>query len=61
MLDVQTLETPVGDTFVDEPENYSIEQRIGAGGMGVVLAARGTRFGRAVALKIPRSRRPARP
>src|SRR4051812_47491974 len=42
----------VGDTFVDEPEHYAVEGRIGAGGMGTVLAAKGSRLGRTVALKV---------
>ncbi len=41
-----------GDTFVDDPERYAVEGRIGAGGMGTVVAARGSRLGRPVALKI---------
>jgi serine/threonine protein kinase len=41
-----------GETFVDEAETYAIEEQIGAGGMGTVLAARGSRFGRPVALKV---------
>ena len=41
-----------GDKFVDEPESYAVEGEIGAGGMGTVLAARGSRLGRPVALKI---------
>ncbi|MEO8705166.1 MAG: serine/threonine-protein kinase [Kofleriaceae bacterium] len=41
-----------GETFVDEAETYAIENQIGAGGMGTVLAARGSRFGRSVALKV---------
>jgi serine/threonine protein kinase/tetratricopeptide (TPR) repeat protein len=41
-----------GETFVDEAETYAIENQIGAGGMGTVLAARGSRFGRPVALKV---------
>ena len=41
-----------GDTFVDEPERYEVAGRLGSGGMGVVLAATGSRFGRPVAVKI---------
>nr|HEX4318050.1 hypothetical protein [Kofleriaceae bacterium] len=41
-----------GMMFVDEPEQYSIDGAIGAGGMGQVLAAKGSRLGRAVALKV---------
>ena len=41
-----------GTTFVDDPESYAIAGAIGAGGMGQVLAATGSRLGRAVALKV---------
>jgi len=40
------------DSFVDEPERYVIEGQIGAGGMGVVFAAKGARLGRPVAVKV---------
>src|SRR5436305_1733278 len=51
ILAATTTVTP-GETFVDEPEQYSIEGQIGAGGMGTVLAARASRLGRPVALKV---------
>src|SRR5438477_5274195 len=51
VLSATTTVTP-GETFVDEPEEYAIEGQIGAGGMGTVLAARGSRLGRPVALKV---------
>jgi len=41
-----------GDMFVDEPERYAVEGQIGSGGMGTVLAAKGSRLGRPVALKV---------
>ena len=41
-----------GDLFVDEPEQYAVKSQIGMGGMGTVLAAKGSRFGRSVALKV---------
>src|SRR5438876_870894 len=41
-----------GAAFDDEPERYLIEGEIGAGGMGTVLAAKGSRLGRPVALKV---------
>jgi serine/threonine protein kinase/tetratricopeptide (TPR) repeat protein len=48
------IDEPVAldDTFVEEPETYAVESQIGAGGMGVVLAARGLRLGRPVAIKV---------
>ncbi len=42
----------IDETFVDEPEAYSVRGCIGAGGMGTVLAAQGARLGRPVALKV---------
>jgi serine/threonine protein kinase/Flp pilus assembly protein TadD len=41
-----------GDTLIDEPERYEVERAIGAGGMGTVVAAKGERFGRSVAIKM---------
>ena len=41
-----------GAVFVDEPEQYEVESKIGMGGMGLVLAARGGRLGRTVAVKV---------
>jgi hypothetical protein len=38
-----------GDMLVDEPERYEVDRKIGAGGMGTVVAAKGERFGRSVA------------
>ena len=46
------VEVAPGDMFVDEPEHYAVDRQIGAGGMGVVFAATGSRFGRTVALKL---------
>lgn len=40
------------DAYMDEPERYAVEGQIGAGGMGIVLAAKGFRLGRPVALKV---------
>jgi tetratricopeptide (TPR) repeat protein/predicted Ser/Thr protein kinase len=49
---VAATKIEAGYTFVDEPERYLVEREIGAGGMGRVLAARGERFGRRVAVKL---------
>ena len=47
------LAAPAPDDVVrDEPERYLLESQIGAGGMGVVVAARGERLGRRVAVKM---------
>src|SRR5207302_9395383 len=49
---VTTQQLGVDDAYVDEPERYAVEGQIGAGGMGMVLAAKGSRLGRPVALKV---------
>ncbi len=41
-----------GETFVDDPEHYSVDGKIGVGGMGTVLSAKGSRLGRPVAIKV---------
>src|SRR5512143_2502307 len=48
----RSISTAPGERWLEEPECYAIEGQIGAGGMGTVLAARGSRLGRTVALKV---------
>src|SRR5438874_9412805 len=51
-LQAASLAIRPGDRFVDEPEEYAVERQIGAGGMGTVVAAKGSKLGRPVALKV---------
>ncbi len=45
-------ESEQGEMFIDDPEHYAIDGRIGVGGMGTVLSAKGSRLGRPVAIKV---------
>ncbi|MEO8701281.1 MAG: protein kinase [Kofleriaceae bacterium] len=53
----RTARPDSGDFVLDEPERYVFADMIGAGGMGVVVAARGERLGRPVAVKMVTAQR----
>jgi hypothetical protein len=61
MMIYWTTSTAPGAVVVDGPEQYTVEHRIGRGGMGVVLAARAQRLGRPVAVKLATIHRELKP